>query len=181
MTRNASESPVDRLIALAQQKPARPGGGASDEPTELETVPLGLPSARELEQNPMWKALLQFRAFLPYIARLLEMSSPPQQSTAVSTELRNEVRQSVGALEASHRDLRLAVQDQTLEMKRIEESVTRTREASERNAAEVTELAEDVRSMRSLVKVALGILVMLVVTLIGLLVFLLVRIRPMLH
>jgi hypothetical protein len=35
--------------------------------------------------------------------------------------------------------------------------------------------------MRSLVKVALGILVMLVVTLIGLLVFLLVRIRPMLH
>jgi hypothetical protein len=181
MNRNASESPVDRLIALAQQKPARPGGGASDEPTELETVPLGLPSARELEQNPMWKALLQFRAFLPYIARLLEMSSPPQQSTAVSTELRNEVRQSVGALEASHRDLRLAVQDQTLEMKRIEESVTRTREASERNAAEVTELAEDVRSMRSLVKVALGILVMLVVTLIGLLVFLLVRIRPMLH
>ena len=181
MNRNASESPVDRLIALAQQKPARPGGGASDEPTELETVPLGLPSARELEQNPMWKALLQFRAFLPYIARLLEMSSPPQQSTAVSTELRNEVRQSVGALEASHRDLRLAVQDQTLEMKRIEESVTRTREASERNAAEVTELAEDVRSMRSLVKVALGILVMLVVTLIGLLVFLLVRVRPMLH
>ena len=181
MNRNASESPVDRLIALAQQKPARPGGGASDEPTELETVPLGLPSARELEQNPMWKALLQFRAFLPYIARLLEMSSPPQQSTAVSTELRNEVRQSVGALEASHRDLRLAVQDQTLEMKRIEESVTRTREASERNAAEVTELVEDVRSMRSLVKVALGILVMLVVTLIGLLVFLLVRVRPMLH
>ena len=181
MNRNASESPVDRLIALAQQKPARPGGGASDEPTELETVPLGLPSARELEQNPMWKALLQFRAFLPYIARLLEMSSPPQQSTAVSTELRNEVRQSVGALEASHRDLRLAVQDQTLEMKRIEESVTRTREASERNAAEVTELAEDVRSMRSLVKVALGILVMLFVTLIGVLLFLLVRIRPMLH
>ena len=181
MNRNASESPVDRLIALAQQKPARPGGGASDEPTELETVPLGLPSARELEHNPMWKALLQFRAFLPYIARLLEMSSPLQQSTAVSTELRNEVRQSVGALEASHRDLRLAVQDQTVEIKRIEESITRTREASERNAVEVTELAEDVRSMRSLVKVALGILVMLFVTLIGVLLFLLVRIRPMLH
>jgi hypothetical protein len=181
MNRNASESPVDRLIALAQQKPARPGGGASDEPTELETVPLGLPSARELEHNPMWKALLQFRAFLPYIARLLEMSSPTQQSTAVSTELRNEMRQSVGSLEASHRDLRLAVQDQTVEIKRIEESMTRTREASERNAVEVTELAEDVRSMRSLVKVALGILVMLFVTLIGMLVFLIVRVRPLLH
>jgi hypothetical protein len=181
MNRNASESPVDRLIALAQQKPARPGAGASDEPAELETLSLGLPSARELEQNPMWKALLQFRAFLPYIARLLEMSSPTQQSTAVSTEVRNEMRQSVGALEASQRDLRLAVQDQTVEIKRIEESITRTREASERNAAEVTELAEDVRSMRSLVKVALGVLVLLFVTLMGVLVFLLVRVRPMMH
>jgi hypothetical protein len=181
MNRNASESAVDRLIALAQQKPARAGAGASDEGTELETLPLGLPSARELEHNPMWKALLQFRAFLPYIARLLEMSSPTQQSMAVSTELRNEMRQSVGVLEASQRDLRLAVQDQTVEIKRIEESITRTREASERNAAEVTELAEDVRSMRSLVKVALGVLVLLFVTLVGMLVFLLVRVRPMLH
>ncbi|MGB9029677.1 MAG: hypothetical protein WCC27_06115 [Acidobacteriaceae bacterium] len=181
MNRNASESAVDRLIALAQQKPGRPGAGASDDATEMETLSLGLPSARELEHNPMWKALLQFRAFLPYIARLLEMSSPTQQSTAVSTELRNEMRQSAGVLEASQRDLRLAVQDQTVEIKRIEESITRTREASERNAVEVTELAEDVRSMRSLVKVALGILVMLFVTLIGLVMFLLIRVRPMLH
>ena len=181
MNRNASESAVDRLIALAQQKPAGRGAVATEEQTDLETVPGSLPSMRELEHNPMWKALLQFRAFLPYIARLLEMSSPTQQSTAVSTELRNEMRQSVGGLEASQRDLRLAVQDQTVEIKRIEESITRTRETTERNAVEVTELAEDVRSMRSLVKVALGVLVLLFVTLIGLLMFLLVRVRPMLH
>jgi t-SNARE complex subunit (syntaxin) len=129
----------------------------------------------------MWKALLQFRAFLPYIARLLEMSSPTQQSTALTTELRSEMRQSVGSLEASHRDLRLAVQDQTVEIKRIEESIARTREAAERNTGEVTELAEDVRSMRSLVKVALGILVLLFVTLIGLVIFLLFKVKPLLH
>jgi hypothetical protein len=181
MNRNASESAVDRLIALAQQKPARAGAAVTDEQTELETVPLGLPSARELEQNPMWKALLQFRAFLPYIARLLEMSGPTQQSTALTTELRGEMRQSVGALEASHRDLRLAVQDQTVEIKRIEESIARTREAAERNTGEVTELAEDVRSMRSLVKVALGILVLLFVTLIGLVIFLLFKVKPLVH
>jgi hypothetical protein len=181
MNRNAGESAVDRLIALAQEKPARAGAEATDEQTELETVPMGLPSARDLEHNPMWKALLQFRAFLPYIARLLEMSSPSQQSTALSTEVRNEMRQSVGALEVAHRDLRLAVQDQTVEMKRMEEAMTRTREAAERNALEVTELAEDVRSMRSLVKIALGILVLMFVGLMGLVVFLLFKVQPLPH
>ena len=129
----------------------------------------------------MWKALLQFRAFLPYIARLIEMGNPSQPSTALTTELRNEVRQSVGALESSHRDLRLAMQDQTVEIKRMEETMTRAREATERNALEVTELAEDVRSMRSLVKLALGILVLLFVSLIGLVVFLLFKVKPLMH
>jgi len=180
MNRNAGESAVDRLIALAQQKPGRPGTTA-DESMDLETVSVGLPSVRELEHNPMWKALLQLRAFLPYIARLLEMSSPTQPSTALTTELRSEVRQSVGALESSHRDLRLAVQDQTVEMKRIEETMARTREATERNALEVTELAEDVRSMRSLMRTAVVILVLLFVAVIGSLAFLLVKFRPLLH
>jgi hypothetical protein len=178
MNRNTGESAVDRLIALAQEKPRRGGTAVADEETELETVPLGLPSARELEHNPMWKALLQFRAFLPYIARLLEMSTPSQSSTALTTELRSEMRQNVGALESAHRDLRLAVQDQTVEIKRIEETMTRTREATERNTLEVTELAEDVRSMRSLVKVAVGILVLMFVSMMGVVVFLLFKVRP---
>ena len=181
MNRNAGESAVDRLIALAQQKPGRPGAATMEESTDLETVPLGLPSVRELEHNPMWKALLQLRAFLPYVARLLEMSSPSQHSTALTTELRSEMRQTVGALESSNRDLRLAVQDQTVEIKRIEEAVTKSREASERNALEVTELAEDVRSMRSLVKTGIIVLVLLFLTLIGTVVFLLFRIKPLLH
>ena len=181
MSRNTGESAVDRLIALAQQKPARPRATDMDEMTDLEPVPLGLPSPGELEHNPMWKALLQLRAFLPYVARLLEMSSPSQQSTALTSELRGEMRQTVGALESSNRDLRLAVQDQTVEIKRIEESLTKAREASERNAVEVTELAEDVRSMRSLVKTAVVILVLLFLSLIGSVVFLLIRIKPLLH
>ena len=181
MHRNAGESAVDRLIALAQQKPGRPSGADLDEPTELEPVSIGLPSVRDLEHNPMWKALLQLRAFLPYVARLLEMSNPSQQSTAMTAELRGEVRQSVSALESSHRDLRLAVLDQTVEIKRIEEAMTKTREATERNALEVTELAEDVRSMRSLMKGALVMLVLLFLTLIGTVVFLLLRFKPLGH
>lgn len=129
----------------------------------------------------MWKALLQLRAFLPYVVRLVEMSNPSQPSTAITTELRSEVRQSVSALESSHRDLRLAVQDQTVEIKRIEETIVKAREATERNAVEVTELAEDVRSMRSLVKTGITILVLLFVTLIASVIFLIVRVRSLLH
>lgn len=181
MNPNAGQSAVDRLIALAQQKPAR-ASTTSEELTELETVPLGLPSPRELEHNPMWKALLQFRAFLPYIARFLEISTPPPQaSTALSPEARSEMRQSVGALESAHRDLSLMVQDQTVELKRLEETMVRTREAAERNALEVTELADDVRSMRSLVKVAVVILVLLFVGLIGLGLFVMLKLRPFPH
>ena len=178
---NAGESAVDRLIALAQQRPGRHSGAGFDEQTDLETVPLGLPSATDLEHNPMWKGLMQLRAFLPYVARLLEMSNPSQPSTALTTELRSEMRQSVTALESSHRDLRLAVQDQTLEIKRVEESITKAREATERNAVEVTELAEDVRSMRSLVKTGIMLLVLLFLTLIGTVIFLIVRIKPLVH
>jgi hypothetical protein len=181
MSRNTGESAVDRLIALAQ-KPTRAGSAALSQETDLEPVPLDLQSARELEHNPMWKALLQLRAFLPYIARLVEMSNPSQPNTAVVTaELRSEVRQTVGALESSHRDLRLAVQDQTVEIKRIEETITKAREATERNAVEVTELADDVRSMRSMVRTGLTLLVVLFLALIGSVIFLIVRIRPLLH
>jgi len=181
MNRNASESAVDRLIALAQDRPSEPDAPDMSEVTELEPVPLGLPSARELEHNPMWKALMQFRAFLPYIARMLEMHSPSQPSTALTTDLRNEMRQTTGALESSHRELCLVVQDQTVELKRMEETVARTREATERNALEVTELAEDVRSMRSLVKFAVGVLILMFLALAATAIFVLVKVRPFPH
>jgi hypothetical protein len=66
-------------------------------------------------------------------------------------------------------------------MKRIEETMARTREATERNALEVTELAEDVRSMRSLMRTAVVILVLLFVAVIGSVGFLLVKFRLLLH
>lgn len=161
--KKASESAVDRLIALAlDQKPAEPAEHEFDEPHLM--AEHGLPNPRELEHNPMWKGLLQLRAFLPYIARVLEMSSPTQTSTALVSE----VRQSVGALESAHHDLRVAVAEQTVELKQIEQSLAKTQEATERNTFELTELGDDVKSMRSLVKTALVLLALLVVTLLGL-------------
>jgi hypothetical protein len=183
MNRNASETAVDRLIALALDKPAKPGAHNTGPagPTELEPVALledpSVPSMRELEHSPMWKTLLQFRAFLPLVSRLLEADSPTRATTALS----NEMRQSVGELQGSQREMRLAVQDHTLQLKRFEESMAKTQETTERHAFELSELNEDVKSMHLLVKRVTGIMVTLLVALIVLIVVLLVRLPHLLE
>lgn len=167
--KNPGESAVDRLIALAlEQKPA-PQTAERELETPVWADP-ALPSLREIENNPVWRALLQIGAFLPHMARVLDIGAPVP-TTALSTEL----RQSVGGLESAHRDLRMAVVEQTAEMKRMELTVAKTQEVADRNASELMELGDDVRSMRTLVKVAVGILLLLVVGLTGTVIFLLVR------
>lgn len=177
MNRNASETAVDRLIALALDEPAKPGPHHAPPPGPPELEPMALledpslPSMKDLEHSPMWKTLLQFRAFLPLVSRLLEADSPTRATAALS----NEMRQSVGELQGSQRETRLAVQDHTLQLKRFEESMTRTQETTERHAFELSELNEDVKSMHLLVKRVTGIMVTLLVALIVLVVVLLVR------
>jgi hypothetical protein len=177
MNRKASETAVDRLIALALDEPAKPGAhnaGAAG-PGDMEPVALledpSVPSMRELEHSPMWKTLLQFRAFLPLVSRLLEADSPTRATTALT----NEMRQSMGELQGSQRETRLAVQDHSLQLKRFEESMTKTQETTERHAFELSELNEDVKSMHLLVKRVTGIMVTLLVALIVLVAVLLFR------
>lgn len=162
--KTASESAVDRLIELAlEEKPAREAADRQMEPVPVLTE-AGLPSLREIETNPVWRALVQIGAFLPQMARVLDIGNPVESTTALATQ----VRHSVGALEHAQRDLRMAVTEQTVELKRMEETVGKAQEASERHASELMELSEDVRSMRTLMKAAVGMLVGAVVVLAGL-------------
>lgn len=187
MNRNANESAVDRLIALAtDEKPVpRPSAAVEtpERPTELEPLPPAPSFAddlRDLEHNPMWKALMQFRVLVPYVARLLEVGSNDAARAPVA--LSPELKQTVMDLQAfqrdlqtSQRDLRTVVQDQMLQMKRVEEDTARIRQAAERSATETAELAEDVKGVKSQVRmVGTGIGVLLVV-LIALVILLLAR------
>jgi hypothetical protein len=176
---NSSESAVDRLIALAsEEKPAppQPENGKLPGNTDLEAVPMfGEPSVHELEHNPMLKALAPLQVFLPYVSRLLEMSHG--DSPAVMAELKH----SVGELANSHRDLRLAVQEQMVQMKHLEEELARTRETTEHNASENLEMVDDVRSIHSLVKKAAIGAVLLLVVLVGLVGWLLDRVYFHIH
>jgi hypothetical protein len=167
-----SESAVDRLIELASDEKPSATAPKEIERTTHELVVNASDGEKDLEENPMWKMLLQFKSVLPYVARLLpllDLGAGHTQSSALSTEVKHQV----GELQSSHRDLRLTLQDQTLQLKRFEEQVTRMREATEKNAFEHSELVEDVKSMHALVKTAASILGILLVALIIMVGFLL--------
>lgn len=171
MNRTTSGSTVDRLIELAHhQKPADPVAQHAQASTNLEAVPMYGDVPHELEHNPMWQSLLQFRVLLPYVSRLLEMNH-----TDASPALSAELKQSMGELVNSQRELKLAVQDQVVQMKHLEQEMARTKELHERSVTENLEVVEDVRAVQSTVKKAAVTVGVLLAALIGLLVWVLVR------
>jgi hypothetical protein len=171
MNPKTSESTVDRLIALAHhEKPAEPRDANSQEHSNLEAVPVYGDVPHELEHNPMFQSLRQFGVLLPYVSRLLEMSH-----TDASPALTSELKQSMGELVSSQRELKLAMQDQVAHMKHLEEEMVRTKELNERSVTENLEIVEDVRSVQSTVKKAAISVGSLLAVVIGLVVWLLMR------
>jgi hypothetical protein len=157
-------SAVDRLIELASdEKPAqRPADIMASDMLAIE-------EPKSSEENAMWKALLQIKAVLPYVSRLLPLLDLGM-GHAQSSGATHELRENVTALQATQRDLRVSVQDQTLQLKRVEENLTRMREVSEKNAFEHAELVEDVKSIGNLVRVVgagLAILLIVLILMVG--------------
>lgn len=186
MNRNPAESAVDRLIAMAEDEKhdnARPvdelhdSPHSSDQPSPAPGSMAMLPDPmRGLEDNPMLKTLLQFRMLMPYLSPMGAQEHDPAM-TGLSTEL----RQSVGDLQLAQRDLRMTVQEQLVQMKRVEEEMHRTREATEKNAFESANLVEDMKSVYSLLKKTAGVLGVMIAALIGLAIWLILKNPHLLH
>lgn len=96
-------------------------------------------------------------------------------STSAQAAAHDDLQQGFSEIQTSHRELSLQVQDQTVEIKRIEEQIVRLRQSTERTAAEHAELAENVKSLRSLVRAVGAVLAVLLIVLIALTGFLLLR------
>jgi hypothetical protein len=164
---SARESAVDRLIELASdEKPA--AKPAAMPAAEM----LALDEPKDADPNAMWKALLQLKSVIPYVSRLLPLLDARLlplldliglghgQNTGLSKEL----RENVTGIQTGQRELRVAVQDQALEIKRLEDQLSRLREATEKNNFEHAELVEDVKSIGSLIRaVGAGLAILLVV------------------
>lgn len=140
-------------------------GRTSEEVTEQEL--------RQMSQDPMWKTLVQFKGWLPVVTSLLpvlDMASGRSGSGDSS-----EIKDTMDGLLVSHRDVRATLQNQTTELKRVEEEVAKLRDAADKTAFEQSTMSEDVRSMQRLVKNAslyMGILLGLMVAVVGYVAFL---------
>lgn len=141
---------VDRLIDLASDK----------KKTELSR------SDPEAEEQPkdkaLWKILLQLRPFLPYLARMvpgLDIALGPLQHAGMSHEVRESIAQSTAKIQSAQRDLSAAVTSavevQAVQLKRLEEEMTRLRETAEIQTRAQTLLVEDLRSLGRLFRFAL--------------------------
>ncbi len=139
----------------------------ADQPTEEELD--------EFTRDPMWRTLRQFRGWLPLVSRvlpLLDFASGQSQRSGGSSE---DLRETMEQLQVSNKDVRLTLQDQMLEMKRVEEEVARMRDASEKTAFEHSTVVDDMKATRRLLKNAflyVGILLGLLVATVGYMAFL---------
>ena len=166
--------PVDRLMELASESKSDKKAPEKKSPNLPE--PLDIPDAgtQESRENPMWKILLQLRPFLPYLARmvpLLDVAVGPLQSAGLSSDVRKAVAQSVAEstakIQSLQRDLNTAVssaiEEQSLQLTRLEEELTRVRQISDRFATAQVSIAEDLDRLGKLARIsALGLGVLLV-------------------
>lgn len=139
---------VDRLIEL---------GSGKDEK--------GPADSKEPREKSLWKLLLQLRPLLPYLARLvpiLDVAVAPLQNAGLSSDVRNAVAKSMAdstaKLQSAQRELSSAVtsalDQQSVALKQLEDELTGLRQASEKFAAAQAGLAEDLRSLTRLLKIA---------------------------
>jgi hypothetical protein len=158
---------VDRLIELASDEDKKGSPKGSGEP-------------KEAREKSMWKLLLQLRPFLPYLARMvpiLDVVAGPLQSAGVSSDIRKAVAESMAdsnaklqsilqaELQSGQRDLNAvtsALEQQSTQLKRLEDELKRVRLASEKYAAAQADVARDLGRLSKLASLsAAGLAVLL--------------------
>ncbi len=160
------EVAADYPIAPVQKK-GHPGD-------EVSLVPVKKPRAGFLHSLGKLKPLLPIlsgglrlvdHGVVQALAQLLNFADG---ASAAQSAAQEELHQGLSEIQSSHRELHLQVQDQTVEMRRIEDQIVLLRQAAERNATEHTELVRNVQSLSNLVRVigaGLAILLVILITL----------------
>jgi hypothetical protein len=157
---------VDRLIELGSDKDKK-----------------GPVDPKEPREGSLWKLLLQLRPFLPYLARLvpmLDVVAAPLQSAGLSSDVRKAVAQSVAEstakLQSAQRDLSItvtsALDQQSSQLERLEQDLTRLRQAADKFAAAEAEVARDLDRLGRLAilsAVSLGVLLVALIVMTGIL------------
>ena len=144
---------------------------SASEPMDYEKHPEGWFSA--------WKTMLRLGSVLPWVARALpalesgalggEPGLPGVANAAGTTGVAQETRQDVAGLRLVQYEIRTTVQDHSMQLKRMEEQLTRVRESMDSRSSEDAEVAENLRAMTKLIRMAgvgLGALLLVLIVLV---------------
>jgi hypothetical protein len=180
--RRSSYANVDRMIDLADKSDKKMAELPPRGPEISGDAP-DLPKEDQPKDKTLWKLLLQLRPFLPYLARrvpVLDVVLGPLQNASLSHEVKESIAQSAAKIQSIQRDLSAAVtsavEQQAVQLKRLEEEVMRLCETAEIQARAQTLLVEDLRSLGRLFRFAIIGGAILLIALIGMSASLLARI-----
>ena len=151
---------------------AAPGmTGADGQQSPIPEIESGAGAKSANRNSSGMKALLRLGTLLPWLAR--EMEAGNDQNAALTQEVRHEV----SGMRLVQYEIRSTVHDHSLQLKRVEEQLTRVRESIQAEASGTEELVETVKSTTKVVSfVGIGIISALAV-LLGMMIFLIMHSR----
>lgn len=151
---------------------ATPGTGENGQQSPIPEIEGAQGQARSGNRNSSgMKALLRLGTLLPWLAR--EMEAGNDQNAALTQEVRHEV----SGMRLVQYEIRSTVHDHSLQLKRVEEQLTRVRESIQAETSGTEELVETVKSTTKAISfMGIGIISVLVV-LLGMMIFLIMHSR----
>lgn len=167
-TKAPHEIAGDRLIEIAQKK--APAPELEPQAGEVSLVPAKKPRTGFMQSLGKLKPLLPIlsgglrlvdHGAAQAVAQLLYLASGAGPAQTVAKE---ELQEGLAEIQSSHRNLHHQVQDQTVELQRIEDQIMLLRQSAERGVAKHDELLDKVRSLNNLVRgIGTGLAILLVI------------------
>ncbi len=135
------------------------------EPAAEEAIPsLALETVEKGSHRSMWELLLQLRALLPYLVRLVPLLDHALTKAAPGIDVK-ELHRGMAAIQTGSRELEVQVKNQAVQMERMEQQLARLRTVHESSMEETRVLVAEIRSFRRwTIALAVVIVVLLVVS-----------------
>jgi len=143
------------------------------DPTPEATAPsLSLEKAEKGSKISMWELLLQLRALLPYLVRLVPLLDRGMVRTGPDL---TELTRGIAEMQTGSRDLEVQARNQALQLERIEQQMARLRVVHENSIEESRALTAELRSFRRSMLIIAIVVVVLLAACAGMIFFLVVR------
>ena len=143
------------------------------DPTPEATAPsLSLEKAEKGSKISMWELLLQLRALLPYLVRLVPLLDRGMVRTGPDL---TELTKGIAEMQTGRRDLEVQARNQALQLERIEQQMARLRVVHENSIEESRKLFAEIRSLRHVLLAMAIVVVVLLLAMVGMVIYLVIH------